>query len=75
MTPHPSVETALRETRGDRAAARRLIRRTLLNSAERDAAVAGLSLRCSDAVLGGLTHTCANSGDTCICQCHDEAAP
>ena len=67
----PDVRLALERTRGDRAAARHLIRAHIMAEAERQAAIAGRSMKCESGMHADQLYGCANDGTTCICQCHD----
>lgn len=87
MISHPSVEKLLAKhpvTPAGRQAARDEMRAAILATAEVEAARAGRSMRCErddhariwigprgEAVPVG----CQNGGTTCICECHDGAAP
>ena len=72
MIAHLGMELALRETNGDRPAARTLVREGIIRQAELEAKLACLSIKCrigrhADPVAYG----CYNDGSTCLCECHD----
>ena len=72
---HPTVETALQQTGGNRPAARALIREGIIRVAELEAKLAGLSLKCRVDIHASAGNGCANDGSTCLCACHDAASP
>lgn len=71
---YPGVELALRQTNGDRAAARAVIHDCIIEQAEQEAMLAGLSLKCRVEMHAIAGNGCANDGSTCICACHDLSA-
>jgi hypothetical protein len=71
MIPHLGMELALKETEGDRPAARALIREGILRQAELEARLAGLSLKCRIDFHTLSGNGCLNDGSSCLCACHD----
>lgn len=71
MIIHLSVDIALEQTGGDRPAARALIREGMMQQAELEAGLAGLSLKCRIDMHANAGNGCANDGSACLCECHD----
>lgn len=74
-TPRPGMELALQRTNGDRAAARHLIKAHIMANAERQAELAGRSLKCGNEDHANDPNGCKNDGTGCLCYCHDATAP
>lgn len=74
MISHPGTELALKQTNGDRLAARHLIRAHILAGAERQAEQAGCSMKCATGRHATEPYGCKNDGSGCICACHDPHA-
>jgi len=73
MISYPSVEIALEQTGGNRAAARHLIRVHIMAEATRQAEHAGCSFKCRSGRHADESLGCTNGSSTCICYCHDQA--
>lgn len=74
MIPYPGIKLALKQANGDRSAARGLMRAAVLADAERQAAIAGLSMNCEYGKHADQRYGCKNDGSGCICECHDQPA-
>lgn len=66
-----STEAALKQAEGRRGLARDLIRAGIVAEAEKEARLAGRSLKCKRQEHATGRYGCANDGSTCICACHD----
>jgi hypothetical protein len=83
---HPTTDFLLDKhgnTREGRKRARMAMAKAIRETGERmiadEQAVAGKSIRCARGdhlrLIDGGTAGCQNGGATCICECHDGAAP
>ena len=80
MIPHLGMKLAMQRAGGDRAAARGLIRASIVAEAARqvdeEVVRAGRSLNCANAIAYlHEDHGCRNDGSTCLCECHDATSP
>lgn len=69
--PFLSTEAALKQAEGRRGLARDLIRAGIVAEAEKEARLAGRSLKCKRENHADESYGCSNDGSTCICACHD----
>jgi hypothetical protein len=74
VIPYPGIELALKQTNGDRSSARHLMRAHIMAGAERQAAQAGCSMKCTAERHADEPYGCKNDGSGCICYCHDPLA-
>lgn len=70
------AELGYPRTTGGRQLLRDTYRRRIVERAEREAAMVGLSIKCRGEGMAVQHATapggCANNGSGCLCECHDE---